>query len=103
MGASGSYDKTVRIWDVMSGECVHVLNGHSSGVSSVCYSPDGKTLASGSYDNTVRIWDVMSGECVHVLNGLSGEVSLRMMNGHSVSLYYSADSKTLASGSLDNT
>merc|ERR1711998_754733 len=44
--------------------CIMVLNGHSSSVNSVCYSPDGKTLASGSYDGTVRIWDVMSGECV---------------------------------------
>ena len=41
-----------------------VLSGHSSSVRSVCYSPDGKTLASGSDDRTVRIWDVMSGECV---------------------------------------
>ena len=61
--ASGSNDKTVRIWDVMSGECVHVLNGHSSYVFSVCYSPDGKTLASGSRDQTVRIWDIF-----HILN-----------------------------------
>ena len=54
--------------------CIMVLSGHSSYVNSVCYSPDGKTLASGSNDKTVRIWDVMSGECVHVLNGHSDSV-----------------------------
>merc|ERR1711998_739527 len=80
--------------DVMSGECVHVLNGHSDTVESVCYSPDGKTLASGSRDNTVRIWDVMSGECVHVLNGHSSYV---------YSVCYSPDGKTLASVSQDET
>merc|ERR1711988_1496189 len=78
----------------MSGECVHVLSGHSSDVYSVCYSPDGKTLASGSRDSTVRIWDVMSGECVHVLNGHSDEVD---------SVCYSPDGKTLASGSNNKT
>ena len=54
--------------------CIMVLSGHSYYVNSVCYSPDGKTLASGSDDKTVRIWDVMSGECVHVLNGHSSYV-----------------------------
>jgi len=43
----------------------HELKGHSSYVSSVCYSPDGKTLASGSEDEIV-IWDAMSGECISV-------------------------------------
>merc|ERR1711998_339120 len=74
--------------------CIMVLSGHSSSVFSVCYSPDGKTLASGGYDNTVRIWDVMSGECVHVLNGHSSWVT---------SVCYSPDGKTLASGSNDKT
>ena len=41
-------------------------------VYSVCYSPDGKTLASGSVDKTVRIWDTSSGECVHELKGQRG-------------------------------
>jgi WD40 repeat protein len=68
--ASGSVDKTVRIWDTSSGECVHELKGHSDWVQSVCYSPDGKTLASGSRDNTVRIWDTSSGECISVEKSL---------------------------------
>merc|ERR1711998_453912 len=74
--------------------CIMVLSGHSNTVTSVCYSPDGKTLASGSDDETVRIWDVMSGGCVHVLNGHSSNVN---------SVCYSPDGKTLASGSKDKT
>ena len=54
--ASGSYDGTVRIWDVGRGECERTLTGHTNWVLSVTYSPDGKKLASGSKDGTVRIW-----------------------------------------------
>ena len=60
--ASGSGDKTVKLWDVTSGECLQTLEGHSSRVWSVSFSPDGTKVASGSWDNTVKLWDVMSGE-----------------------------------------
>jgi WD domain, G-beta repeat len=58
--ASVSYDNTVRVWDVQTGQCQHTLEGHSDGVRSVVFSPDGSRVASGSYDNTVRVWDVTS-------------------------------------------
>ena len=55
--ASGSYDKTVRIWDSASGEQLCSLRGHTDVVRSVCFSSDGKELTSGSDDSTVRNWD----------------------------------------------
>ena len=58
--ASGSDDKTVRVWDVQTGQCQHTLKGHSSWVRSVVFSPDGSRVASGSNDKTVRVWDVPS-------------------------------------------
>ena len=57
--ASGSGDKTVRLWDVASHRQVGPpLTGHTDRVSSVAFSPDGKTLASGSADKSVRLWNV---------------------------------------------
>ena len=57
--ASGSADRTVRLWDVATGACVKTLEGHSSLVYSVCFSPDGRRLGSGSRDRTVRLWLVV--------------------------------------------
>ena len=55
---SGSADGTVRIWDVASGECQRVWNGHTNWVATVDYSPDGKTIASGSRDGNVILWNL---------------------------------------------
>ena len=57
--ASGSYDRTIRIWDLREekgGECVQTLTGHAHFVYSVCVLRDG-ILASSSADNTIKIWD----------------------------------------------
>ena len=67
--ASGSGDKTVRIWRVADGALVRTLEGHTSYVLSVAWSPDGTQLASGSGDKTVRIWRVADGALVRTLAG----------------------------------
>ena len=58
---SGSYDKTVRLWDAATGTALQTLEGHSDYVYSVAFSPDSKQVVSGSYDNTVRLWDAATG------------------------------------------
>src|SRR5262249_30076722 len=58
--ASGSADKTIRIWDLTTAETVRVLAGLPESVSSLAFSPDGKRLASAS--RTVVVWDVASGK-----------------------------------------
>ena len=60
--ASGSHDKTVKLWDVATGREIRTLEGHSGGVISVSFSPDGKLLASGSEDGTTRLWNAQTGK-----------------------------------------
>ncbi|MDE2039868.1 MAG: WD40 repeat domain-containing protein [Elusimicrobia bacterium] len=88
--ASGSWDRTVRLWDVATGKKLHVLRGHANWVRSVSFSPDGRTLASGAEDGTIRLWDVATGEELQVLREHGSLVR---------SVSFSPDGRTLASGS----
>lgn len=54
--ASGSWDKTIKLWHLASGQELLTLTGHTRAVNSVAISPDGQTLASGSEDRTIMIW-----------------------------------------------
>ncbi len=56
--ASGSWDNSVKLWNIESQKEVTTLQGHSESVYSVAFSPDGKYLASGSADNTVKLWSM---------------------------------------------
>ncbi|NET62333.1 MAG: hypothetical protein F6K47_41390, partial [Symploca sp. SIO2E6] len=67
--ASGSADRTVKVWDVYTGKCFMTLQGHISTVWSVSFSPDDQTLASGSGDQKVRIWEVDTGQCLNASQG----------------------------------
>ncbi len=82
------------IWRLLHDQSARTLAGHTMGVNSVAFSPDGWTLASGSYDNAVKLWDVTSGRELRTLTGHTRSVT---------SVAFSPDGRTLASGSSDKT
>ncbi len=67
-------DGTVRLWDTRSGRKLRSLEGHSSKIWSVSWSPDGRRLASSGDDGTVRLWDSESGHELRFLSGHSARV-----------------------------
>jgi WD40 repeat protein len=92
--ASGSEDKTVRLWRVADGTLRRTLTGHTDCVNSVAFAPDGQTLASGGNDGTVRLWRVSDGALLRTLTGHDDTVT---------SVAFAPDGQTLASGSEDKT
>src|SRR5262249_42004283 len=84
----------VKIVSVKGGQEVLTLKGHTGGVSSLSFSPDGTRLASGSQDRTVKIWDTTSGQEVLTLKGHADLVT---------AVCFSPDGTRLASASRDKT
>jgi WD40 repeat protein len=86
------HDNTIRLWDLASGACAAVFEGHQGWVRVLAVLGDGR-LAFGSYDNIIRLWDPASGSCKAVFEGHQGGVNALAVLGDG----------TLASGSYDNT
>jgi WD40 repeat protein len=88
--ASGSYDKSIRIWDAGTGKQLQELyGGHTEQVSGMVFSPHGATIASTSQDRSIRIWDAGTGKQLLVFFGHVGTDSL----------VFSPDGATIAVGS----
>ncbi|KRX96597.1 Transcription initiation factor TFIID subunit 5 [Trichinella pseudospiralis] len=56
--ATGSNDRTVRLWDLLDGKCVRLFTGHQDAIRSLYFSDDGHVLASGGLNGQVMLWDV---------------------------------------------
>jgi uncharacterized caspase-like protein len=92
--ASGSWDGTVKLWDVQGGEEKKTLRVNGGHVCSIAFGPDSRILATGSEDCMVKLWDTHTGELKRTLKGHIEEVWW---------VAFSPDGKTLASGSMDST
>jgi sugar lactone lactonase YvrE len=95
--ASGSYDGSIRIWDLATGKTTKRLRpARGSMVYTVAFSPDGKTLASGDWRGTLRLWDVATGKLLHTFRE-RGKVGGKR-TGYVQVVVFSPDGKTLTSG-----
>ena len=90
---SGSFDETVKVWDVRTGECVSTLPAHSDPVTGVDFNRDGTCIVSSSHDGLMRIWDVATGECLKTIYA-EGNPPVTFVK-------YSANGKYVLSGMLD--
>ena len=66
---SGSWDETLKLWDVATGREIRTFSGHGDGVTSVSFSPDGKFALSGSWDKTLKLWEVATGKEIRTFSG----------------------------------
>ncbi|KAJ4488237.1 F-box/WD repeat-containing protein pof1 [Lentinula aciculospora] len=87
---TGSYDRTVRVWNLETGVELHCLKGHTRAIRALQF--DDVKLITGSMDMTLKVWDWRRGRCIRTLTGhTEGVVCLNF------------DSNVLASGSVDAT
>ena len=91
--ASGSDDKTIRLWNIETGQVIASLLGHTNFVQSVAFSPDGTILASASDDKTIKLWDLQTYQEIGTLSEHSRPVKSVIFSYQGI----------LASGSWDKT
>src|SRR5437016_6843609 len=82
-------NKTLRLWDVKSGRALRTFDGHSAGILSVAFSPDGRRVLSGAEDKVLRLWDAESGRALHIFEGHSAGI---------LSVAFSPDGRRVLSG-----
>ncbi|QPG73344.1 hypothetical protein FOA43_000654 [Brettanomyces nanus] len=87
---TGSYDKTVKIWNVETGKLLRTLTGHTRGVRTLAF--DDQKLITGGIDGTIKVWNYRTGQCISTYTGHNEGVI-------SVDFY----DKVIISGSADST
>ena len=91
--ATGSFDKSIRLWDVETRTLVRAITGDNM-ITSLAFTPDGKRIAGGGWENAIQIWEVESGELVHRLEKQTKTIER---------ITFGPEGKLLASTSWDRT
>ena len=94
---SGSYDRTLRLWNVRNNQSFGTLSNHLgsiSGINAIAVHPNGNTFATACIDKSIKLWNFRSGQPIRNLEGHEGQV---------FSVAYSPNGKNLISASADRT
>ncbi len=91
---TGGDDRTIKVWNALTGERLLTLTGHTSAIRSLVVKSDGSTLASASDDQTIKLWNLGIGQQLRTLKGHTSYIN---------ALVISPDGQLLASGSADQT
>ncbi|XP_078184872.1 dynein assembly factor with WD repeat domains 1 isoform X5 [Callithrix jacchus] len=92
--ATGSFDKTCKLWSVETGQCYHTFRGHRAEIVCLSFNPQSTLVATGSMDTTAKLWNIQNGEEVLTLTGHSAEI---------VSLSFNTSGDRIMTGSFDHT
>ncbi len=78
--AVSAHGKTLKIWDVATSSVLRIMEGHTSDVTSLSLSRDGRYVVSGSADTTVRLWVLATGRCIRTFQGHLDKVASVWLN-----------------------
>lgn len=113
--ATGSRDKTIKLWDALSGQCLRTFVGHDNWIRALVFHPTGKYLLSASDDKTIKVWDLVNGRCTKTVEAHSHFVTCmawgravtggnkEMANGDGSAGKEARRINVLATGSVDQT
>jgi WD40 repeat protein len=92
--ASGSMDRTVQVWDAVTGAQTVNYTGHRDGVSAVAWSPDGQYIASAALDGATRVWEARTARTLLTYQGQHGTVNAVAWSPDSALIVTGADGGT---------
>ncbi|GMI43904.1 hypothetical protein TeGR_g5247, partial [Tetraparma gracilis] len=92
---TGSYDRTCKVWNTITGDELLTLEGHRNVVYAIAFNnPFGDKIITGSFDKTAKLWNSDNGDLYHTYRGHATEI---------VCLSFDPLGTTIATGSMDNT